>query len=57
MLTCYRCGKQIKGKVVHHVPSILAIRLGVDSQKAFHPVCYVQAEAEAAIELRSEEEA
>ena len=46
-LTCFHCGKVIKGEVVMTNPPIALIRLGVDFPKAFHQVCYTKAEAEA----------
>lgn len=51
-LTCYECGKIIKGKVIHHVPTMIEIELGTDFQKAFHPKCYDRAEEKARIELQ-----
>lgn len=48
---CYKCGKQIKGQVLHYVPPTLHTRLGVDFQKAFHPSCYKEWQAEAGREL------
>lgn len=53
MLTCYHCGKGIKGKVTRYVPPIIAIQLGADFCKSFHPDCYQKAEDEAAHELRT----
>lgn len=48
---CYKCGKQIKGEVTHHVPPILHERLGIDFRKAFHAGCYKEWQAEGAREL------
>jgi len=47
MLTCYECGKQIKGEVLHSDPPLYMIQLGIDFPKAFHPKCYKKAETEA----------
>jgi len=52
ILTCYHCGKIIKGKYVGTNPPIHLIRLGVDFPKAFHPTCYAKAETKASKELR-----
>lgn len=53
MLTCYHCGKTIKGQYVQTSPSNLARNLGIDFPKAFHPACYQKAEKEAAKALQS----
>ena len=52
MITCYRCAKTIKGTVTRHVPSLLAIQIGADFERAYHPACYERDEADAAEELR-----
>ncbi len=51
-LTCYHCGKLVKGEAVHTVPANIQIMLGLDFPKAWHPGCYKKAEAEAEAELR-----
>lgn len=48
---CYKCGKQIKGEVTHHVPPVLHERLGIDFPKAFHARCYKEWQDEAGREL------
>lgn len=48
---CYKCGKQIKGKVIHYMVPILHSRLGIDFDKAFHPACYKEWQAQAGREL------
>jgi len=50
MLTCYRCGLGIKGRVTHHNPSNLSRTLG-DFERAFHPSCYVEEDREAELKL------
>lgn len=52
-LTCYRCAKVIKGQAVRHVPTILAVQLGADFEKAYHPGCYAKDEAEAEKAVKS----
>jgi len=39
-VSCYECGKAIKGKAVHVVPSNLSISLGTDFPRSYHPACY-----------------
>ena len=51
MIVCYHCGKQIKGKMVKHVPSNLHIQLGIDFIKSFHPSCYKKAGKEVGLEI------
>jgi len=51
MLVCYECGKRVKGEVIHHIPTILAEKLG-DFRKAFHPKCHGKAEERAEKELK-----
>ena len=48
MNTCYHCAKIIKGAIKHTIPSNIAISLGIDFPKAFHPACYIKAENDAA---------
>lgn len=49
---CYHCGRRIRGQVMHVVPPLIAIHCG-DFPKAYHPVCYERAEAEAEKELHA----
>ena len=42
-LACYACGKVITGKVVHIVPPNIAIQLGKDFPRSYHPACYRRA--------------
>jgi hypothetical protein len=51
MIACYHCGKGIRGKAVHHVPSNLHIQLGLDSARSYHERCYQISEHNAAREL------
>ena len=51
-LSCYECGKAIKGKAVHIVPSNLAISLGKDFPRSYHPACYRKLGREASKALR-----
>lgn len=44
MTTCAHCGKQIKGNAVRHVPTLMAIMLGIDTERSYHPACHVRAE-------------
>ena len=50
MITCFECGKSIKGKAVLIQPSILACRLG-DFARSYHPGCYRKANKQAEIDL------
>ena len=50
MIVCYKCGKPIKRKVTSTIPSRLALQLGIDFPKSYHPTCFVKAGKEAAIE-------
>jgi hypothetical protein len=43
--TCSRCGRVIKGETIHYVPPLYLVRMGLDAEKAFHPVCYQEDEA------------
>jgi hypothetical protein len=52
MITCYRCAKLIKGKMITNNPSILLIELGLDFQRSYHPDCYAQENKEAEKELK-----
>ena len=49
---CFHCGRQIRGQVMHVIPSLLAVRCG-DFAKAYHPKCYERAEAAAEAELHA----
>lgn len=51
MYACFYCGRAIRRTVVHYNPPILAIRLGADFPRAYHPACYERAEREAGREL------
>mgnify|MGYP001209263682 FL=1 len=51
MITCFRCAKIIKGKMVCTNPPVYLIKMGVDFPKSFHPKCYDKAEKEAEKEL------
>lgn len=55
-MTCYKCGKAIKGKqrMVVSVPSNLAKSLG-DFDKNYHEKCYQLAELEAKLLLENKE--
>lgn len=45
---CYRCGKQIKGMAIRHVPPLMLDRMGLDFCKSFHPKCHQKEETDAA---------
>lgn len=51
-ITCYGCGRIIKGTVIKTNPPNISIRLGIDFPKSFHPTCYALSEVEAAKKLR-----
>ncbi len=51
--TCFKCAKIIKGQMVYVVTPLFMVAMG-DFEKAFHPKCYDEAEAEAAKELGKE---
>jgi hypothetical protein len=51
-VACYECGKAIKGKAVHIVPSNLAISLGRDFPRSYHSACYAKLGREAAKVLK-----
>lgn len=51
---CFKCGKQIRGEMKIHVPTILAIQVAGDFEKAYHPKCFEKAEKAAAKELHKE---
>ena len=46
MVICSRCKKQIKGRMVHIIPCSLDIKLGIATQRDYHPSCYVKYEKE-----------
>ena len=50
-LTCYECGKIIKGEAHLHVPPNYLIALGVDFMRSYHPACHVKADNRAYAEL------
>jgi hypothetical protein len=52
MITCYHCGKGIRGNVVHHNPPLYLEQMGLDSPKSYHTRCYEVAEKQACRELR-----
>ena len=49
--TCFKCGKIIRGTMTYVIPPMLAVRILGDFEKAYHPKCYQESEAEAAKEL------
>jgi hypothetical protein len=51
---CWKCGKEIKGERIAYTPSLLAIRLGADFNKSYHPKCYEKEEEESEKELSKE---
>ena len=53
-MTCYRCDKIIKGKVIKHISTNCSIGLGIDFIKYFHFKCYELEEKEAKKELHKE---
>jgi hypothetical protein len=54
MKTCFRCGRQIKGRAVMHIPPLYMVKMGIDFEKAFHPKCYEMEEDEEEMILKGE---